>query len=1255
MLPRIRWGGLRNKIIAWSFVPTVIILVAVAVVMFYAYQDVTQDLVIERNMELTRLKADKFMAELMEFTDLLSAEARSPVIYENDPIAQRDALKAASNRLAPFDAGVLILDTFGIVEAVEPERKEIVGEDWSDRSYYLQLLRSQIFGSIDLIISDVVTDGPDGEEVIVIAVPILGSQSEFLGTLVGMFGVDMTTASAFYDDIVKLRLAESGSAYIVDGNGKVIYHSDPGYIGEDFSLQDVVQLVMGGEIGAVRIRALDGQEIVASYAPIPNTSWGLVTQENWTSLLKSSQGYRQFLFLLLALGVVIPALVVAFGVRRITKPITELIIAAQKVAGGDFDQRIRAQTGDEIEELAEQFSLMSAQLQESYAQLERRVAARTEELSALNEIATVVSQSLDLDEILYSALDETLEVMEIEAGGIYLLNERTNVLNLVAQRGFTPEFVAEVDNLTLGEGFSGRVAQSGQPLVVKDISTDPRLTRKAVREEGLRSMASVPLSVKGRVLGTLFAITRGDREFTDQDIQLLTSIGHQIGVAIENGNLYNAAKRRADQFRVISELGRRLTSILAIDELLGQVVSLIQQAFKYDVVEIGLIEKDELVFKRRTKRYTDAPLSSFSLKIGEQGITGKVAATGEPLLVPDVSKDPRYINIDDDETHSELAVPIRSKGKVIGVLNIQSQELDAFDESDLVLTQSLADQVAIAIENARLFNEEQRRADQFRVISEVGGQITSILDVNVLLEEMARLIRDAFDYYHVAFGLIEGDEVVYKAGSGELSDIPGFEFKPSRLKIGLEGITGWVAATGESLYTPDVSKESRYVEMRGSKTRSELTVPITARGKVLGILDVQSDQLNAFDESDMNVLQSLAYQAGVAIENATLFKAEQKRAEHFRLISDVGQRIITILAVDELLEQMARLIKESFNYYHVGFGLVEGDKVISKAEVGPMREAYQSVSLTIGQEGIWGRVAQSGEPLLVPDVSQDPGYYAAQDTKVCSELCVPLISKGEVIGVLDAESDRLDSFDENDLVILQTLANQAAVAIENARLFEQTHQLAAMEERNRLARDLHDAVTQTLFSSSLLAEALPALWEKDQTEGRKLLKEIRQLCRGALAEMRTLLMELRPASLIEASLDELLRQLGDSVTGRTGVPVTVSIEGPHQLPSDVHTAFYRIAQEALNNIVKYAQANQVSVNLRCVSLKDEGARKVELSVMDDGIGFDPSNIPSESLGIGIMRERAKAIGATLEIESEIEHGTEIRVFWQGVQEATQDV
>jgi nitrate/nitrite-specific signal transduction histidine kinase len=352
----------------------------------------------------------------------------------------------------------------------------------------------------------------------------------------------------------------------------------------------VVQQVLSREVGAVRTHALDGQEIVASFAPVPGTPWGLVTEESWAMLISPIQGYQRFLLLLLALGVIVTSFIVTLGVRRITQPITALIGAAQEVARGNFGQTITARTGDEIEELAEQFNLMSAQLQESYAHLEQRVAERTKELAALNAIAATVSQSLHLDEILDDALYKTLQALEIEAGGIYLLDEEAGVLSIAAQRGFSPQSVAEIDRLKLGEGFSGQVAQSGQPLVVKDASTDPRLTRTVVQEEGLRSLASVPLSSKGKVLGTLFAITRGYREFTDQDVQLLTSISNQIGVAIENARLFSAVQRRAEQFRVISEVGRHTTSILAVDELLDQLVGLIQKTLKYDTVEIGLIE-----------------------------------------------------------------------------------------------------------------------------------------------------------------------------------------------------------------------------------------------------------------------------------------------------------------------------------------------------------------------------------------------------------------------------------------------------------------------------------------------------------------------------------------------------------------------------------------------------------------------------------------------------------------------------------------
>jgi signal transduction histidine kinase len=205
-----------------------------------------------------------------------------------------------------------------------------------------------------------------------------------------------------------------------------------------------------------------------------------------------------------------------------------------------------------------------------------------------------------------------------------------------------------------------------------------------------------------------------------------------------------------------------------------------------------------------------------------------------------------------------------------------------------------------------------------------------------------------------------------------------------------------------------------------------------------------------------------------------------------------------------------------------------------------------------------------------------------------------------------------------------------------------------MEERQRLARELHDAVTQTLFSASLISEAVPDLWETDPEEGRALLSELSQLSRGALAEMRTLLLELRPAALIEANLRDLLRQLGEAVAGRAGVPVNVTVDDICALPEDVHVAFYRIAQEALNNVVKHAQASQVMVQLGCLDGEDQAPDQlaIELAIDDNGRGFDLARVPAERLGLGIIRERAQAIGADLRIDSSPGEGTRITVVWR---------
>ncbi len=204
---------------------------------------------------------------------------------------------------------------------------------------------------------------------------------------------------------------------------------------------------------------------------------------------------------------------------------------------------------------------------------------------------------------------------------------------------------------------------------------------------------------------------------------------------------------------------------------------------------------------------------------------------------------------------------------------------------------------------------------------------------------------------------------------------------------------------------------------------------------------------------------------------------------------------------------------------------------------------------------------------------------------------------------------------------------------------QRAREQAAVAERTRLARDLHDAVSQTLFSASLISEVLPKVWEKDDKEGKKRLEEVRQLTRGALAEMRTLLLELRPDSLVEAEIGYLLTQLAESITGRSRVPVSVAVQGTCVMPVDAKVAFYRIAQEALNNVVKHTGATQARVRLVC-----RGPR-VSLHIEDNGRGFEPGSVPPNSLGLNIMRERAREIGASLRIKSRPGQGAAVTVSW----------
>ena len=532
----------------------------------------------------------------------------------------------------------------------------------------------------------------------------------------------------------------------------------------------------------------------------------------------------------------------------------------------------------------------------------------------------------------------------------------------------------------------------------------------------------------------------------------------------------------------------------------------------------------------------------------------------------------------------------------------------------------------------------QNEDTHFRILTEVSQQITSILDINELLEQIVRLIQRTFGYYHVGIGLIEGNEVVYRLGAGQLWDEPGFAFKPSRLKLGSQGITGWVAATGQPALVPDVTRDTRYVWMQGSLTRSELIVPITVKGMTIGVLDLQSEQLNDFDPADLELMQALASQAGVAIENARLFASLERRAEQFRVLAEVSQHIISLTSLEELLDNIARTVKGAFGYLHVGIGLLEGKEVVSRAEAGAFEAAYHSVRIPLG-EGIWGRVAQSGEPLISGPMDEYGEPAHSQGVHVRSHVCVPLKVQQTVIGVISAASDREAAFDQSDQVILQTLANETSVAIENVRLHEQEKRMAIVEERQRLARDLHDSVTQSIYGMGLHAQAAAReLGLEHPQQAAKYLAEISDTSEQAMAEMRLLIYQLRPPVLEKEGLAAALRARLAAVESRAGLKIELKTDLADRLPSGVEQGLYYIAQEALNNALKHSRARSVVISLL---RNDAGA---SLEVIDDGVGFEAARARQEGkMGLLDMEQRASELGGKLTIMSGPGKGARIRV------------
>jgi len=407
----------------------------------------------------------------------------------------------------------------------------------------------------------------------------------------------------------------------------------------------------------------------------------------------------------------------------------------------------------------------------------------------------------------------------------------------------------------------------------------------------------------------------------------------------------------------------------------------------------------------------------------------------------------------------------------------------------------------------------------------------------------------------------------------------------------------------------------------------------------------------AYNDLEEHLQKNIAYQSRL---NQRLQKEidEQKRTQALEqeeralteALRDTLATMSRTLDLDKILDHILDTVKRVAPYDGAHVLFVESDLVRVVRQRGYIEKGLEKEWLNqripITKLATLQQLIEIGKPLAIADTTTSPMWFGFPDWNwVRSNVVAPIRANGTILGFLSLDSAIPGFFTQVDADRLQSFADQAAIAIQNARLFDRAKRAAVTAERNRLANELHDTISQTLWSVSLMTERLPAIWEINQEEGKRGLATVHQLAQNALEEMRALLLELRPAALTEEKLGDLISQVAGIVANRAGLKISVQIEEQEPVPPEVHFVLYRVVQEALNNIVYHALASHIEIYF------NSAVSRVDLTIQDDGLGFDPTNISPGHLGLSIMKDRIENIGGTLEIVSHEGEGTLIKVIW----------
>ncbi len=918
-----------------------------------------------------------------------------------------------------------------------------------------------------------------------------------------------------------------------------------------------------------------------------------------------------------------------------------------------------------------------AALAVAHEMLSRRARRWPEMLAAFQEMDRQILVAHDLEAVLASiagALQRILGVSTLYIGLYDPLLDEVNIPILIDRGERQPPLRRK---LSEGAGLASWVIRTGQPLWINDTWQEPLPVPAIQIGDPTRSLAVLPLRVREQTVGVLSVQSYIPRAFDAEDRQLLEEMATQAAIAIENVRLLKESRQRMAQLETAAEVARAAASILDVQRLLSETAELVRERFNLYYVGIFLVDETGrwAVLRAGTGEAGRKMLEmGHKSEVGGPSMIGWCTAYGKSRIALDVGQEAIWFeNPLLPQTRSEMALPLLSRERVIGAMTVQSDRPAAFTPEDVTVLQIVADQLATAIENAHLYRETLHRQAQAWVLREVMLAAASTLDFDQILQRTIQTLQSALKVESLAVILPDESGQFLRVHPSQI----GYDFPVEEVRLPLDGsVSGVVFRSGKAMLIRDV-REVPFYYPGHPDIRSELCIPLRLGDEVIGVLNVESRRVGAFQEEDLAFFTAIAGELAIALENARLYRQEQRRREEAESLYRAAQAMMTALDLQGVMERILTELQNVVPYDSASVQLLREEKLEIIAERGfPNPEEVLGTTIDLRAGGNPNvQVVRTRAPMILEDA---PAIYSEFRREphvragIRAWMGIPLLHGDRVIGILTLDKKEPGFYNREHARVALAFAGQAAIAMENARLYgqleERSAQLAAALQRLQNLDRLRDQMIQNVghelrtplaliqgYAELLMNGELGPL-QPLQHSALQIIHERTQM----LARMINNLMALRtirPEILVMApvSLPEAVKRVVEHYRHRAkGAGIALVAEVPESVPlimADQEYLLLAISQ-LVDNAIKFSPQGG-TVSLRVWSEE----AWVNLAIRDEGIGIPQEHLPhvferfyqvdgsttrrfgGMGVGLALVWEIMEAHRGLVRVESEVGKGS----------------